>query len=51
VWRRDDHGRRFEVARHVTRQAAEGQAAILKARGHKQTHWVTDLPATGTPRS
>jgi hypothetical protein len=35
VWRQDDNGNRFEVARHTSREAAE-----LEARGHKQAYWV-----------
>ncbi|MEV6966253.1 hypothetical protein AB0M47_14145 [Hamadaea sp. NPDC051192] len=40
VWRQDDNGNRYEVARHATREAAEAQAAELEARGHKQVYWV-----------
>ena len=40
VWRQDDNGNRFEVARKDTRVAAEVLAAAMEARGHKQTYWV-----------
>ncbi len=40
VWRQDDNGNRFVVARRGSRAEAEGIAAELEARGHKQTYWV-----------
>ena len=40
VWRQDDNGNRYEVARHDSRAAAEAQAEQMEARGHKQTYWV-----------
>jgi len=40
VWRQDDNGNRFEVARKDSRDAAERLAAELEARGHKQLYWV-----------
>jgi hypothetical protein len=40
VWRQDDHGNRFEVARHDSRDAAQEHADELERRGHKQTYWV-----------
>jgi hypothetical protein len=40
VWRQDDNGHRFVVARHADRAAAEAQAAQMQARGHKQMYWV-----------
>jgi hypothetical protein len=44
VWRQDDNGNRYEVARRESRAAAEELAAEFEARGHKQTYWVG--PAT-----
>jgi hypothetical protein len=40
VWRQDDNGNRFEVARLDSRAAADALAARMEARGHKQTYWV-----------
>jgi hypothetical protein len=40
VWRQDDNGNRFEVARRRSRAEAEELAAMMEARGHKQTYWV-----------
>jgi len=46
VWvvrRQDDHGNRFEVSRHDSREAAQEHADVLEARGHKQIYWVAPL--------
>ena len=40
IWRQDDNGNRFEVARRDSRAEAEELAATMEARGHKQTYWV-----------
>jgi hypothetical protein len=40
VWRQDDNGNRFEVARFELRAEADALAATMQARGHKQTYWV-----------
>jgi hypothetical protein len=40
VWRQDDNGNRFEVARRESRVEAEELAATMEARGHKQRYWV-----------
>jgi hypothetical protein len=40
VWRQDDNGNQFEVARKDSRVEAEELAAAMQARGHKQTYWV-----------
>lgn len=40
VWRQDDNGHQFEVARHTDRAAADAQAAEMASRGHKQMYWV-----------
>lgn len=41
VWRQDDNGNRYEVARTATRTEADRLAATMEARGHKQTYWVS----------
>jgi hypothetical protein len=40
VWRQDDNGNRFAVARLDLRADADALAATMEARGHKQTYWV-----------
>jgi hypothetical protein len=40
VWRQDDNGNRFEVARVESREDADALAATMEARGHKQLYWV-----------
>ncbi|RSM74215.1 hypothetical protein DMB66_02055 [Actinoplanes sp. ATCC 53533] len=40
VWRQDDNGNQFEVARRESRAEADDLAATMEARGHKQTYWV-----------
>ena len=40
VWRQDDNGNRFEVARKESRADAEELAALMESRGHKQLYWV-----------
>ena len=40
VWRQDDNGNQFEVARFDDRAEADALAATMEARGHKQTYWV-----------
>jgi hypothetical protein len=47
VWRQDDNGNQFEVARKTSRADAEELAAAMEARGHKQLFWVTN--AAGYP--
>ena len=42
VWRQDDNGNQFEVARKATRADAEQLAAVMEARGHKQLYWVAE---------
>ena len=46
VWRQDEHGNRFEVARDLARDEAHRAAAAFEARGHKQRYWVE--PTRGT---
>jgi hypothetical protein len=38
VWRRDDHGGRFEVSRGHTEEEARRIAADYESRGHKQLY-------------
>ncbi|GGN43366.1 hypothetical protein FHR83_001810 [Actinoplanes campanulatus] len=40
VWRQDDNGNRFVVARFTSRAEAEKLAAEMESRGHKQLYWV-----------
>jgi hypothetical protein len=40
VWRQDDNGNRYEVARFADRGEADELAATMEARGHKQLYWV-----------
>jgi hypothetical protein len=44
VWRQDDNGNRFEVARKESRADAEALATVMEARGHKQLYWVAKAP-------
>jgi hypothetical protein len=44
VWRQDDNGNRFEVARKDSRADAEELATAMEARGHKQLYWVAKVP-------
>ena len=48
VWRQDDNGNRYEVARRESRAAAEDLAMTMEARGHKQIYWVAALRRDGT---
>lgn len=40
MWRQDDNGNRYVVARKDSQAEAEQLAATLEARGHKQLYWV-----------
>jgi hypothetical protein len=40
LWRQDDHGSRFAVARGLSRDEAERELARREASGHKQTWWL-----------
>jgi hypothetical protein len=40
VWRRDDHGNRFEVRRGLASSDAERLVEEFEARGHKQSYWL-----------
>ena len=40
IWRQDDNGQKYEVARGLTLEAAKLRVAELESHGHKQTYWV-----------
>ena len=40
VWRQDDSGNQFEIARGLSRSAAEKAVQEFEERGHKQTYWI-----------
>ncbi|MER5459062.1 DUF5954 family protein [Micromonospora sp. NPDC002389] len=40
VWRQDDNGNKYEVARKESRADAEDLVAVMEARGHKQLYWA-----------
>ncbi len=40
LFRQDDNGNRYEMARFPSREAAETAAARYQARGHKQLYYV-----------
>jgi ribosomal protein S18 acetylase RimI-like enzyme len=40
VWRQDDNGSRFEVARGLSRAEAERRVRDFESLGHKQTYWL-----------
>jgi hypothetical protein len=40
VWRQDDNGNRYEVARRESRAEADEIAVAMEARGHRQMYWV-----------
>lgn len=44
VWRQDDTGHRFEVARGLSAADAARALERFEASGHKQTYWIA---ATG----
>jgi hypothetical protein len=43
LWRQDDHGHRFLVARHPTLDAAERQLAEMTRGRHKQIYWINEV--------
>ena len=47
LWRQDDNGNRFLIARFDSAEAAEAEQRRYEALGHKQTYWVeaADPPA------
>ena len=40
LWRQDDNGNRFRIARFASRAAADAEQRRFEALGHKQTYWV-----------
>jgi hypothetical protein len=40
LWRQDDNGNRFEMARFRSYAKAQAQAQIFTDRGHRQVYWV-----------
>lgn len=41
LWRQDDNGSQFVVARFRSREAAGQAANAFESRRHKQTYWVS----------
>jgi hypothetical protein len=41
VWRMDDNGNQFEIARFPSLEEAHKLAKEFESRGHKQTYWVS----------
>lgn len=44
VYRQDDNGNRFVVARGLPHEAAQRLARVFEERGHKQVYWVEADP-------
>lgn len=40
LWRQDDGGHQFLIARYATLDEAEREMRDYEARGHKQVYWV-----------
>jgi DNA-binding LacI/PurR family transcriptional regulator len=40
VWRQDDNGNRYEVARFDDQAEAQASADSLEAAGHRQIYWI-----------
>jgi catechol 2,3-dioxygenase-like lactoylglutathione lyase family enzyme len=51
VWRRDDHGNEFEVAKELSRDDAAARAAELEGRGHKQSYWIAPSARSSSKRA
>jgi hypothetical protein len=49
VWRQDDHGRRFEVRRGLSRADAERLVGELESGGHKQSYWLEPTREAASP--
>ena len=47
LWRQDDNGNRFVIARFDTSEAAEAEQRRFEALGHKQTYWVQAAAGEG----
>ena len=50
LWREDDNGQRFLVARHPTLDGAERQLAELTRVQHKQCYWIVATPDQSTTK-
>lgn len=46
LWREDDNGQRFLVARFATLDAAERRLAELTRVPHRQSYWICAPPQT-----
>lgn len=44
LWRQDDNGNRFRIARFASRESAEAEQRRFEALGHKQTYWMERRP-------
>jgi hypothetical protein len=44
LWRQDDNGNRFRIARFSSREAADAEQRRFEALAHKQTYWVQRGP-------
>lgn len=44
LWRQDDNGQRFLVARFSCQSEAESQRCSFEEKGHKQLYWVSQSP-------
>lgn len=40
LWRQDDNGNLFRIARFSSRAAADAEQRRFEAQAHKQTYWV-----------
>ncbi|HEX6038802.1 SPOR domain-containing protein [Longimicrobium sp.] len=40
LWRQDDNGNRFRIARFGSREAADAEQRRFEALAHKQIYWV-----------
>ena len=40
LWRQDDNGNRFRIARFATEAAADAEQRRFEALAHKQIYWV-----------
>lgn len=47
LWRQDDNGNRFRIARFSARAQAEAEQRRFEALAHKQIYWVEDAPGDG----
>jgi hypothetical protein len=45
LWRQDDNGNRFRIARFGTQSEAGAEQQRFESLGHKQTYWVQPAKA------